>query len=73
MSCEIYHHTWERLVKVWIIYNGKIEVVSSVIESGRKFNIGFKFEVRNYVDRIHPIELDIKDTTDTARSTSYLD
>ena len=27
----------------------------------------------NYVDRIYPIEPDIKDTTDTDRSASYLD
>ena len=31
--------------------------------------LGLKF----FVDRIYPIELEIKDTTDTARSTSYLD
>ena len=27
----------------------------------------------NYVDRIYPIEPEIKDTTDTNRSASYLD
>ena len=27
----------------------------------------------NFVDRIYPIDLEIKDTTDTAESTSYLD
>ena len=27
----------------------------------------------DFVDRIYPIELDIKDTTDTDRSASYLD
>jgi len=27
----------------------------------------------NFVDRIYPIELEIKHTTDTARSVSYLD
>ena len=27
----------------------------------------------DFVDRIYPIELEIKDTTDTARSASYLD
>jgi len=27
----------------------------------------------DYVDRIHPIELEIKDSTDTTRSASYLD
>jgi hypothetical protein len=32
-------------IKVWKIYNGKIEVISFVIESGRKMTIGVKFEV----------------------------
>ena len=27
----------------------------------------------NFVDRIYPTELEIKDTTDTARAASYLD
>ena len=27
----------------------------------------------DFIDRIYPIELEIKDTTDTARSSSYLD
>ena len=30
-------------------------------------------EFGDFVDRIHPIELEIKDTTDTAKSASYLD
>jgi hypothetical protein len=34
-----------------------------------KFNISFD----DFVDRIYPIELEIKDTTDTDRSASYLD
>ena len=34
-----------------------------------KFNISFG----DFVDRIYPIELEIKDTTDTYRSASYLD
>jgi hypothetical protein len=34
-----------------------------------KFNISFG----GFVDRIYPIELEIKDTTDTYRSASYLD
>jgi hypothetical protein len=29
--------------------------------------------IGDFVDRIYPIELEIKDTTDTDRSTSYLD
>ena len=49
----------------------------------RSFNITFHciddvFSLNNYtfgdfVDRIYPFELEIKDTTDTARSASYLD
>jgi hypothetical protein len=31
----------------------------------------FRFD--DFVDRIYPIELEIKDTTDTDRSASYLD
>ena len=32
-------------VKMWKIYNAKIEVVSFVIETGRKMTIGVEFEV----------------------------
>jgi hypothetical protein len=41
-------YTWNRWYKtnnVWKVYNGKIEVVFFVIESGRKLTIGVKFEV----------------------------
>jgi hypothetical protein len=33
------------IIKVWKICNGKMEVVSFVIESGRKLAIGVKSEV----------------------------
>ena len=33
----------------------------------------FNFRFGDFVDRIFPIELEIKDTTDTYRSASYLD
>lgn len=36
---------WHITIKVGNIYNGKIEVVSPVIESGKKFTTGVKFEV----------------------------
>ena len=49
----------------------------------RSFNFTFRYiddvlSLNNYrfgdfVDRVHPIELEIKDTTDTDRSASYLD
>jgi hypothetical protein len=32
-------------VKVWTIYNGKIEVVSFVIKSDRKLTIGVKIKI----------------------------
>ena len=36
---------WYKTNNVWKVYNGKIEVVFFVIESGRKLTIGVKFEV----------------------------
>ena len=49
----------------------------------RSFNFTFRYKVDvlslikswfgDVVDRIYPIELEIKDTTDTDRSASYLD
>ena len=33
----------------------------------------FNFRFGDFVDRIYPIELEIKDATDTDRSVSYLD
>ena len=39
------------------------------------FNFTFRYEysLNNYVERIYPIEPEIKDTTDTDRPASYLD
>jgi hypothetical protein len=42
------------------------------------FDFTFRYKVdvlslNNYVDRFYPIEPEIKDTTDTDRSASYLD
>ena len=49
----------------------------------RSFNFTFRYiddvlslnnsRFGDFVDRVHPIELEIKDTTDTDRSASYLD
>ena len=43
----------------------------------RSFNFTFRFinnsRFGDFVDRIYPIELEIKDITDIARSVSYLD
>jgi hypothetical protein len=63
---------WHITIKVGNIYNGKIEVVSPVIESGKKFTTGVKFEVSvakfNTID--HAIE---KKGTHTFRSTYILE
>jgi hypothetical protein len=40
------------------------KVTFSLRETDHKFN-------NNFVDRIYPIKLEIKDTTDTNRSASY--
>ena len=48
MSCEIYAirgSDFYITIKVRKIYNGKIEVFSFVIKSGRKLTIGVNFEV----------------------------
>ena len=42
----------------------------------RSFNLTFHYiddVLGDFVDRIYPIELEIRDTTDTDRSASYLD
>ena len=36
---------WYIFIKVWKIYNGKVEAVSFVIKSGKKLTIGVKFMV----------------------------
>ena len=35
--------------------------------------MSFHYIIGDFVDRIYPIGLEIKDTTDTDRSASYLD
>jgi len=47
-------------------------------KEAQSFNFSFRYKVdvislNNYVDHIYPIEPEIKDTTDTNRSASYLD
>jgi hypothetical protein len=56
---------------------------SSPLSRTASFNFTFRYSddgfslnnvrLRYFVDRIYPIELEIKDTTDTDRSASYLD
>jgi hypothetical protein len=45
---------------------------SSVLNTNDVFSLN-DFKLGDFVDRIYPIELEIKYTTDTARSVSYLD
>ena len=47
-------------------------------KESRSFKFTFRYKddvlsLNNYVDRFYPIEPEIKDTTDTDRSASYLD
>ena len=39
------HTGWFITIKVWNIYSGKFEIVSFVVDSGRKMTIGVKLEV----------------------------
>jgi hypothetical protein len=40
-------------------------------ETKRSWPVAFHFKFSDLDDRIYPIELEIKDTTDTAKSASY--
>ena len=52
--------------KLAISFNSTFRYIDDVLSlNNSKFG--------DYVDRIHPIELEIKDTTDTVKSASYLD
>jgi hypothetical protein len=49
----------------WLISDGQISYDDVLPLNNSRFD--------DFVDRIYPIELEIKDTTDTDRSASYLD
>ena len=64
------------------------EFIQSLLSTGRKqlasrFNFTYRYindvlsinnpELENYLGQIHPVELDIKDTTESTSSASYLD
>ena len=70
------------------LYSYEANFIQELLQNkDKKLAISFNFTFRyiddvlslnnpkfgDYVDRIYPIELEIKDTTDTARSASYLD
>ena len=67
------------------LYSYQTDFIKVLVKKklARSFNFTFRYiddvlslsnaRVGDFVDRIYPIELEIKDTTDTDRSTSYLD
>ena len=70
------------------LYSYEADFVQGLLKKSEKklgqyFNLTFRyiddvislnnFRFGDFVDRIYPIELEIKDTTDTDRSASYLD
>jgi hypothetical protein len=55
---------WNVAKYKWKVHNWKIEIIVLSLNNSR---------FGDFVDRIYPIELEIKDTTDTNRCASYLD
>ena len=70
------------------LYSYETDFIQSLLKKNEKkldrfFNFTFRYiddalslnnsRFGDFVDRIYPIELDIKDTTDTDRCASYLD
>jgi hypothetical protein len=47
--------------------------MTSTLPKGTLGSVASNSRFGDFVDRIYPIELEIKDTTDTDRSVSYLD
>jgi hypothetical protein len=73
---------------LWWIYSYEADFIQWLLKKNEKklarsFNFTFRYinyvlslnnsRFGDFVDRIYPIELEIKDTTDTDRSASYLD
>ena len=68
------------------LYKYEADLIKSLLKKQKKLTRSFNFTFRyiddvlslnnskfgDFFDRIYPIELEIKDTTDTARSASYL-
>ena len=66
------------------LYSYEADFIQGLLKKlARSFNFTFRYlddvlslnnsRFVDFVDRIYPIELEIKDTTDTDRSASYLD
>ena len=69
------------------LYKYETDLIKSLLKKQKKLARSFNFTFRyiddvlslnnskfgDFVDRIYPIELEIKDTTDTDKSASYLD
>ena len=64
------------------LYSSETDFIQRFLKKNKKklarsFNFMFRYmnnsRIGDFVDRIYPIELEIKDTTDTDRSASYLD
>jgi hypothetical protein len=76
------------LIADLFLYSYEADLIQGLLRKNEKklarpFNFTFhyiydvlslnKFRLGDFVDRIYPTELEIKDTTDTDRSVSYLD
>jgi hypothetical protein len=55
------------------VHNGKIEIISFVVKLLYDVLSLNNTRFGDFVDRIYSIELEIKDTSDTDTSSSYLD
>ena len=70
------------------LYSYEAEFIQSLLSTGRKqlaswFNFTYRYiddvlsinnpEFENYLDQMYPVELEIKDTTESNTSASYLD
>ena len=76
------------LLTDWFLYSYEADFIEGLLKKnekklGRSFNFMFRYiddvlslnnsRFGDFVDRIYPIELEIKNTIDTDRSASYLD
>jgi hypothetical protein len=72
---------WNGATHKWKVHNGKIVIYRYLVKrkEARSYNFTFRYEddvlsiLNNYVDRIYPIENEIKDTTERDKFGSYLD
>jgi hypothetical protein len=81
----ICRRSWYIAAHIWEIYDFKIEVARFIINFSTDLTTVVKFEViddvlsinnsrfAEFLPLIYPPELEVKDTTDTASSASFLD